>query len=220
MAFVDFSGVTLKGANPYPVLRSNAPTVDASTAWNVTWGLSKWQGPKDLAMRWKMLWVGDTLVLEASVDDDTVIPLGKLRAIHSDHLELTLGVGENQRTWPELGHVQLGLLLGEGGAVQIRLWRKAAPNGANVSVDVAFAGSGTWKRTDRGYDVRAEIPLGPVREVVGQTRALPFSVLASDSDVETGKQETLLGSRGALRFWTEYPPTLAEFNGLVGEPDH
>jgi hypothetical protein len=35
--------------------------------------------------------------------------------------------------------------------------------------------------------------------------------VASDAD-EKKRQETLLGNKGSLDFWDEYPPTIEEYN--------
>ena len=41
-------------------------------------------------------------------------------------------------------------------------------------------------------------------------------LVASDAD-EKGRQETLLGTRGSLRFWDEYPPTIEDYLSTINE---
>lgn len=66
-----------------------------------------------------------------------------------------------------------------------------------------------WRRSERGYGVDHSLPLASVQEgevLLGSG----FTVSVSDAD-EAGQQETLMGNTGMLRFWTEYPHTVEEF---------
>lgn len=228
--FADTEGLQLEGSDPYPVreaktfeaARDLAPTVHAYTLVHVTWGRNAWKDDKDLALAWQVMRVGGELHLHAEVDDDVLVPFseGTGTGVHSDHLELTVwkqppargGTGDKG-----LPLRKLGVLLGAEGQVQARLWTQEEQGKAR-DVDEAYAAArGTWSRTGHGYSVELTLPLAFL-EVEKSPASAPFSVAVSDAD-ERGKQETLMGHQGTLRFWTEYPPTHEEYLRVMGSRD-
>ncbi len=52
---------------------------------------------------------------------------------------------------------------------------------------------------------------GPRSRPPSRRKTYIFSIVASDAD-EKKRQETLLGNKGSLDFWDEYPPTIEEYN--------
>ncbi|WP_163868865.1 hypothetical protein [Myxococcus eversor] len=208
MSFSDTEGVVVNGSNPYPVRFAEsakaalalAPTVQAFTLAHVTWGLADWKGPTDLAFAWRLARVGEALALIAEVHDDKVVPLGKGTGLHSDHLELTF-----PRPSVSPSHtIKVGVLLTAGGKVEARDWTGEA-NPVLPSIQ------GTWRKRPHGYEVSLTLPLAALG-VEKSARASYFSLAVSDADAR-GKQETLMGHDGELRFWTEYPPSIAEYRG-------
>lgn len=226
--FADTEGLQLEGSNPYPVreaksieaARALAPTVHAYTLVHVSWGRTAWREEKDLALAWQVMRVGDELRLHAEVDDDVLVPFGEDTGtgVHSDHLELTVWKqpptrdGKGDKAGLPLR--KLGVLLGAEGQARARLWTREEQGKAR-DVDEAYTDArGTWSRTEGGYAVELTLPLAFLG-VEKAPAAVPFSVVVSDAD-EHGKQETLMGHRGTLRLWTEYPPTHEEYLRLMG----
>ncbi|QSQ24321.1 hypothetical protein JY651_04960 [Pyxidicoccus parkwayensis] len=208
-----------EGANPYPIREAKtleaarvlAPTVHAYTVVHVGWGLEHWKGDKDLALAWQLMRAGDTLRLHAEVDDDVVVPFraGAGSGIHSDHLELTVwnpNLPSTEQGRPVLR--KLGMLLAEKGQVQVRLW--------TGDEDAAYApAQGTWGRRSGGYVVDVTLPLEVFQELKPLGRE-QVSVQVSDADAR-GQQETLMGHEAGLDFWTEYPPSIDEYQRHTGE---
>lgn len=225
--FADTEGLHLEGGEPYPVreaesleaARALAPTVHAYTLVHVSWGRTAWRDDKDLALAWQVMRVGDELRLHAEVDDDVLVPFneGTGTGVHSDHLELTVWKQPPSRGRTEdkgLPLRKLGVLLGAEGQARARLWTREEQGKAR-DVDEAYAAArGTWSRTERGYAVDLTLPLAFLG-VEKAPASAPFSVAVSDAD-ERGKQETLMGHQGTLRFWTEYPPTHEEYLRVMG----
>ncbi|WP_071900899.1 hypothetical protein [Cystobacter ferrugineus] len=217
MSFNDTAGAHVRGANPYPVreaktfeaARALAPTVHADTLLHVTWGQKGWRGTADLSLAWQMVRVGEQLQLHAEVDDDVVVPFSADAGtgVHSDHLELT--VWRPARDEPSVRMApdrtvlrKLGVLLAEGGQVQVRLW--------TGSGDAPYAPvQGTWSRSEWGYSVDVTLPLDVLQESKPLVGAM-LTVMASDADAGR-KQESLMGHEALLRFWTEWPPSLDEY---------
>ncbi len=83
---------------------------------------------------------------------------------------------------------------------------KLARNGAKFTKDREASRAPAWKkqgpRRDTGR-VKAGTPLPPLVSA-------PLTLVVSDVD-EGGKQETLMGHEGLLRFWTQYPPSMDEY---------
>ena len=210
MAFVDTAGLHVDSAESYPVHPAGtasagtaaALTVHAYALGHVSWGFEHWQGAKDLSLVWQAMRVGEDLRFHAEVEDDVLQPAGEGPAVHSDHLELDF-MGTRV-------HLKLGVLLAADGKVQLRLWKQGAP-GQMREVDEAYAAAGTWSKTERGYRVEVSLPLAPLRESLGDRKTYGFGMVVSDAD-EKKRQETLLGNKGSLDFWDEYPPTLEEYN--------
>ncbi|WP_141617290.1 hypothetical protein [Myxococcus sp. AB036A] len=203
MSFTDTVGAVVNGSNPYPVRFAEsadaalalAPTVQAFTLAHVTWGLADWKGSTDLAFAWRLARAGEAFALFAEVHDDKVVPLGKGTGLHSDHLELTV---------PRYSGAtfKVSVLLAAGGKIEARDWTGEA-NTVIPSIQ------GTWRKRPRGYEVTLAIP---VADLGIEESFVPsnFSLAVSDSDAR-GKQETLMGHDGTLRFWTEYPPSITEY---------
>lgn len=210
MAFVETAGLHVDSGLSYPVHRAgsasagaaDALTVHAYSSAHVSWGLDNWRDEKDLSLAWQAMRVGEELRFHAEIEDDLLQPAGEGPAVHSDHLELDfMGAG---------GHLKLGVLLAKDGQVQLRLWKRGAV-GQVREVDEDHAAAGTWSKTERGYRVEVSLPLEPLREALGTRKTYIFSIMASDAD-EKKRQETLLGNKGSLDFWDEYPPTIEEYN--------
>ena len=104
-----------------------------------------------------------------------------------------------------------GVLLAADGQVQLRLWKRGAIGQQVREVDEEYAAAGTWAKTERGYRVVVSLPLAPLPEALGARKTYAFTILASDAD-EKKRQETLLGNKGSLDFWDEYPPAIEEYN--------
>lgn len=123
-------------------------------------------------------------------------PFSTGTGVNSDHLELTV--------WRRADSVlrKLGVLLGANGQLQVRLWMDGAD-------ERYAAGKGTWRRTRRGYAVDLSLERAVFQELEPLI-AVRLGVEVSDADAR-GRQETLMGNRGSLRFWSEYPPTLDEY---------
>lgn len=208
MAFTDTVGAVVNGSNPYPVrfaasakaALALAPTVQAYTNAHVTWGLADWTGSTDLAFAWRLARAGEALALFAEVHDDKVVPLGKGTGLHSDHLELTLP----RPPVSPIPTLKVGVLLAAGGKVQARDWTGEA-NTVLPSIQ------GTWRKRPHGYEVTLTLPLADLGMEKAPV-ASGFSLAVSDADARD-KQETLMGHDGELRFWTEYPPSIAEYRG-------
>ncbi|WP_434390388.1 hypothetical protein [Melittangium boletus] len=210
MNFTPTEGRHVEGADPYPVreaksveaARALAPTVHAYTHLHIPWGREAWRDEKDLALAWQLSRVGDTLHLHAEVDDDVVVPFTSGTGLHSDHLELTLWGGSSQEA-------QLGVLLAPEGRLLVRRWREQEGGKSKaVEVDLPEA-TGSWSQGAHGYALDLTLPLALVRGPVPSFFA-PWLLLVSDADT-AGKQETLMGHGGTLYFWSEYPPTIDEY---------
>ncbi|WP_434390386.1 sugar-binding protein [Melittangium boletus] len=210
MDFARTQGLHVDGAWPYPVreaksveaARALAPTVHAYTRANISHGREAWSDETDLAVAWRLSRVGDTLHLHAEVDDDTVVPFTSGTGVHSDHLELWL-------TPKPPAARKLGVLLAPEGRLQVRLWRDDS-GGEKKEVDEDFAGAaGTWARSDTGYTLDLALPLAAVHDPASP-RPSKLTLLVSDADT-AGTQETLMGHTGLLYFWSEYPPTIDEY---------
>ncbi len=210
MAFVETAGLHVDSALSYPVHKAGsasagaavALTVHASSVAHVSWGLDNWRDAKDLSLTWQAMRVGEDLRVHAEIEDELLQPAGDGPAVHSDHLEIDV-MGAR-------GHLRLGVLLAADGKVQLRLWKRGAV-GQVREVDEEYAAAGTWSKTERGYRVEVSLPLAPLREAVGARKTWLFELQASDAD-EKKRQETLLGNKGSLDFWDEYPPTIEEYN--------
>ncbi|OJT16908.1 hypothetical protein BO221_48350 [Archangium sp. Cb G35] len=210
MAFLATAGLHVDSAQSYPVQQASsasagaasALTVHAHTVGHVSWGLDNWRDAKDLSLAWQAMRVGEDLRFQVEVEDELLQPAGDGPAVHSDHLELDF-------TGPR-AHLKLGVLLAEDGKVQLRLWKRGEGTKAQ-EVDEPYAAAGTWSKTERGYRVEVSLPLAPLREALGDTKTYGFAMVASDAD-EKKRQETLLGNRGSLDFWDEYPPAIEEYN--------
>ncbi|MBM7116949.1 hypothetical protein [Archangium primigenium] len=210
MDFVRTEGLHVEGATPYPVreaksveaARALAPTVHAYTRLHIPWGRDAWTDAHDLALAWRLSRVGDTLHLRAEVDDDVVVPFTTGTGLHSDHLELLLSPTAS-------GTRKLGVLLAPEGRLLVRRWREQEGGKSKaVEVDLPEA-TGSWSQGAHGYALDLALPLSLVRGPVPSLFA-PWLLLVSDADT-AGKQETLMGHTGSLYFWSEYPPTLAEY---------
>jgi hypothetical protein len=223
MAFVETKGLHLESGHHYPVRkvdsvaagREIAPTVHAYTAAQVRWGLDAWKGEKDLSLAWQAMRVGDDLQLHVEVDDDVLVPAGKGPAVHTDHLELDFWDPRSELLEKRDRHLKLGVLLADEGKVQARLWKRGE-KGKDQDADEEYAASGTWARTERGYSVDISVPLEPLRKALGARRSFLFDLTASDAD-DKGRQKTLLGDRGSLRFWDEDPPTIEDYLSTINE---
>ncbi|SEU22280.1 hypothetical protein SAMN05443572_106386 [Myxococcus fulvus] len=210
MVLADTVGAVVHGSRPYPVrigpsaeaALALAPTVQAFTQAQVTWGLGRWKDAADLAFAWRLARVEQTLVLQVEVHDETVVPRGTGTGVHSDHLELTLwqhrGLGSPR---PETR--KLGVLLGAGGEVEVRDWT------AKADVMLPFL-QGTWRERPQGYEVTLVLPWADLGMTEPLT-AVGFVMAVSDADVR-GKQETLMEQAGGLNLWSEYPPTILEYS--------
>lgn len=217
MAFADTARLHLDGSEPYPVreaesvesARALAPTVHAYTVAHVTWGQKAWQGDEDLSLAWQLMRVGEELHLFAEVDDDTVVPFRAETGtgVHSDHLELTVWKQPLEEKPAPLR--KLGVLLAEDGQVLVRLW--------TAGKDEPYApAQGSWSRSERGYRVDLTLSLALLEELKPLVSAR-VTVEASDTDAR-GRQETLMGHKGTLRFWTEFPPSIDEHRMRTQEP--
>jgi hypothetical protein len=217
MAFLDTQGLHLEGGRGYPVRKADstaegrklAPVVHAFTAAQVTWGLEAWRGEKDLSLAWQAMRVGEALQLHVEVDDDMLLPLDSGKAVNTDHLELDFWPSQEAAYKKQGMLLKLGVLLAGEGRAQVRAWKRRA-GGQDQDVDEEYPASGTWARTERGYVVDVSLPVEPLREQLGPQPPFVLGMMASDAD-EKGRQETLLGTRGSLRFWDEYPPTIEEY---------
>ncbi|HYO58797.1 hypothetical protein [Archangium sp.] len=78
-------------------------------------------------------------------------------------------------------------------------------------MDEDYAAAGKWSKTAHGYRVEVSLPLALLHEALGPQKTYLFEILASDAD-EKKRQETLLGNKGSLDFWDEYPPSVEEYN--------
>ncbi|WP_174462748.1 hypothetical protein [Myxococcus sp. CA056] len=211
MAFASTAGAVVNGSHPYPVRFARsaedalalAPTVQAYTQAHISWGLEGWKDAADLAFAWRLARVGGALSLHVEVHDDKVAPLGSGEGLHSDHLELT--VWQVRSSGPRSEDFKLGVLLGAGGKVEARDWtRDAHPGLPSIQ--------GAWRKRPRGYEVTLTLPLAELG-VSEPLVAASFSLAVSDADAQ-GKQETVMGHDGMLRFWTEYPPSIVEYRRL------
>ncbi|MFY2562834.1 hypothetical protein ACN469_34895 [Corallococcus terminator] len=206
MGFPDTVGAVVNGSEPYPVRFAGsakaalalAPTVQAYTSAHVTWGLAAWKGSADLAFAWRLARSGEAVTLFAEVHDDKVVPFGKGTGLHSDHLEVTVPRPSGSPSLP----LKMGVLLAAGGKVEARDWTGEA-NTVLPSIQ------GTWRKRPQGYEVTLTLPLADLN-VEKSRGASAFSLAVSDADAR-GKQETLMGHDGTLRFWTEYPPSITEY---------
>ncbi|WNG59508.1 hypothetical protein F0U59_35955 [Archangium gephyra] len=208
--FTATQGLHVEGSEPYPVrqaksvqaARALAPTVHAYTRAHITWGRDAWRDERDLSLAWQLMRVGPELRLHAEVEDDVLVPFSTGTGVHSDHLELAVG-GDSA------GSFKLGVRLAPEGRLQVRLWQRKEGDTMRDVEEAFAAASGTWRRRERGYEVDLTLPLSSV-----QDPASPYSrrltVLVSDADT-AGKQETLMGHTGTLRFWSEYPPSAEEY---------
>ncbi|WP_395812177.1 hypothetical protein [Archangium minus] len=212
MVFSGTEGLHVEGSEPYPVreaksfeaARALAPTVHAYTRFHIPWGRDAWRDEHDLSLAWQLMRVDGQLRLHAEVDDDVLVPFTTGTGVHSDHLELTVSRG---RTRAEA--FKLGVLLAPEGKLQVRLWQREE-GGKKRDVEEAFAAArGTWRKRERGYEVELDLPLDSVRDPAAPLVS-HLSVFVSDAD-KAHKQETLMGHEGSLRFWTEYPPSLEEY---------
>jgi hypothetical protein len=210
MAFVETAGLHVDSAQSYPVQRASsasagaaaALTIHAYTVAHVSWGLDNWRDAKDLSLAWQAMRVGEDLRFQVEVEDELLQPAGDGPAVHSDHLELDFSGPRAQ--------LKLGVLLAAEGKAQLRLWKRGEVTKAQ-EVDEPYAAAGTWSKTERGYRVEVSLPLAPLREALGDKKTYEFAMVASDAD-DKKRQETLLGNKGSLDFWDEYPPTLEEYN--------
>ncbi|MBN9686963.1 MULTISPECIES: hypothetical protein [unclassified Corallococcus] len=210
MAFVPTQGLHVNGGQPYPVrqaasikaARALAPTAHAYTRIHIAWGKDAWRDKQDLALAWQVMRVGEALWLHAEVDDDVVVPFTPGAAGRgSDHLELTVS--------HRAGGFKLGVLLEPGGGLQVRRWQKQVETGMKEEDEAFLGAEGGWRRTRYGYEVDLRLPLTAVRDPQSPLRT-ELAVFVSDAD-QAGKQETLMGHQGSLRFWTEYPPSTEEY---------
>jgi hypothetical protein len=210
MAFVETAGLHVDSGQSYPVQKASsasvgaaaALTVHAYTGAHVSWGLDNWRDAKDLSLAWQAMRVGEDLRFQVEVEDELLQPASDGPAVHSDHLELDF-------TGPR-AQLKLGVLLAAEGKAQLRLWKRGEGTKAQ-EVDEPYAAAGTWSKTERGYRVEVSLPLAPLREALGDKKTYEFAMVASDAD-DKKRQETLLGNKGSLDFWDEYPPTLEEYN--------
>jgi hypothetical protein len=217
MAFVETKGVHLESGDGYPVRSAGsveeglalAPTVHASTAAQVSWGRDAWKDEKDLSLTWQAARAAGALHFHIEVADDVLVPLGEGPAVHSDHLELDFWQSR-QDSFAKTGpHLKLGVLLAGEGKAQLRLWKRSK-GGKEQDVDEAYPATGTWTRTERGYAVDFSLPVEPLRKELAASRPWGLWLMASDADAQ-GRQKVLMGTRGALPMWDEYPPTLEEY---------
>jgi hypothetical protein len=221
MAFVETQGLHLESGEGYPVRRVGslaagrelAPAVHAFTALHVSWGDHAWRGEKDLSLVWQAMRAGDALQLHVEVDDDVLVPLDKGAAVHTDHLELEFWGPQGFPHEKKGVRLKLGALLAGEGKVRVRVWKRGKDS-QERDVDEAYAATGTWAQTQRGYTVDLALPLEALRKELATQRPWDFTLRASDAD-DKGRQKTLLGTRGSLRFWDEYPPTIEEYLRIV-----
>jgi hypothetical protein len=222
MAFVETKGLHLESGEGYPVRKADslaagrelAPTVHAFTALHVSWGDHAWRGEKDLSLVWQAMRVGDALQLHVEVDDDVLVPLDKGAAVHTDHLEFEFWGPQGFPHEKKGVRLKLGALLAGEGKVQVRVWKRGK-DAQDRDVDEAYAATGTWARTQRGYTVDLSLPVEALRKELATQRPWDFTLQASDAD-EKGRQKALMGTRGSLRFWDEYPPTIEEYVRATG----
>ncbi|MFY1825010.1 hypothetical protein ACN47A_03790 [Myxococcus fulvus] len=214
MVFSDTVGAVVDGIRPYPVRSARskeaalalAPTAQAYTPAHVTWGLAGWKDADDLAFAWRLARVGRALALHVEVHDDKVVPLGTGTGVHSDHVELDVW---GRRSSGERSDIKLGVLLAVGGKVEARDWTGES-NTPLPSIQ------GTWRKRPQGYEMTLTLPLSDLG-VAEPSSSLGLSLAVSDADAR-GKQETLMKHSGSLMFWTEYPPSIAEYR-LHGSMD-
>lgn len=207
MAFTGTEGAVVDGIKPYPVRSAQsieaalalAPTAQAYTRAHLSWGDAGWKNADDLAFAWRLARVGDALVLHAEVHDDKVVPLGTGTGVHSDHLELTVPV---MRASGPSSKLKLGLLLAARGQVEAQDW-----TGDEIKRLPSI--QGTWRKRPRGYEMTLTLPLVDLGVEKANT-ALGLQLAVSDADAR-GKQETMMSHEGVLMFWTEYPPSIAEY---------
>ncbi|WP_338864564.1 hypothetical protein [Myxococcus stipitatus] len=207
MVFSDTEGAVVDGIRPYPVRSAQtleaalalAPTAQAYTLAHLSWGAAGWKNADDLAFAWRLARVGDALVLHAEVQDDKVVPLGKGTGVHSDHLELTVPL---VRASGPSSQLKVGVLLAAGGQVEAQDW-------TGDEIKRLRSIQGTWRKRPRGYEMTLTLPLVDLG-VEKPNSSLGLQLAVSDADAR-GKQETMMGHEGVLMFWTEYPPSIAEY---------
>jgi hypothetical protein len=174
----------------------DGPTMRCDTPVHLSHN-SGWAGPDDLSMNWQFAYSMDELLIQATVRDNEVVPMGHGPDVASDHLELAIGKR------------RIALLLAPpaGGAlpVQIREWQDAEGH----EVDTPFRGSGAWTQRSGGYLVQARVPLKALG-IGSLPVTLKLELEASDSDRGV-PQKALIGSTVEVVLWKDFPPTVEDF---------